>query len=509
MRAQLGTAAIAAAAMLLAACGGGTDSGAPSAGEDGGVLRIGINAGPLSLDPAKDGTGIPSTVRSLAYEPLLYFEADGGIEAALATEWGYTDETFTTFELTLRDDAVFSDATPVDAAAVAAWLEYVNGAGGPTVALMGLDRAEAVDDRTVRMHLAEPNPIVAQLLSDWSPWGAVASPEALADPAGLATATSGAGPYMLDENASVEGDHYTYVPNPHYVDADAVEFDRVEVKVIPDANSMLQSIRAGQLDAAFGDPATAAAAAAAGLNVVSEDSGSTGLVILDRAGTVAAPLADLRVRQAMNHAIDHEAVAQALVGEFGSASSEQQTSDGFDPAYQDHYEYDPDKARALLADAGYPDGFTVKVLTQGASGSLGDPVARAMAKYLQDVGITLDITTGGADYFTQVASGEYPVIQMLMGNSFTWVRHQYIFAPTGFFNVFKPEDEGLDDIIAGLAGTTDQSAIWLEMSRYWTEQAYFVPVVIAQGIWYAVDGLDGLALSYQRNYPSVREWRRS
>jgi peptide/nickel transport system substrate-binding protein len=500
--------ALMAAAALLAACGGANGRDL-SEGQSGGVLRIGVNAGPLSLDPAKDGTGTPSTVRSLAYEPLMYFEADGNITPALATKWGYTDKSFKTFEFTLREDAMFSDGTKVDAQAVKGWFDYFKETAGPTVALMGLDSAEAVDDHTVRMRLAAPNPIVPQLLSDWSPWGAVASPKAVVNPDGLATDTDGAGPYMLDEGASVEGDHYTYVPNPHYFDADAVELDRVEVKVIADPNSMLQSIKAGQLDTALGDPVTAASAEAASLRVVSEDSGSTGFVILDREGITAPPLGDVRVRQAMNYAIDRAAIAKALVGEFGSASSEQQTADGFDPAYQDYYDYDPDKARRLLAEAGYADGFTVKVLSQGASGSLGDPVARTMAKYLQEVGIKLDITTGGSDFFTKVATGDYPMIQMLMGNSFTWVRYQYIFAPGGFFNVFKAQDEGLDRIVAELTKMADLSATWVKMSHYWTEQAFFVPALITQGVWYVAEGFEGVTLSYQRNYPSVREWHRS
>lgn len=494
------------AVALLVACGGGNAEGG---GESDGVLRIGVNAGPLSLDPAKDGTGTPSTVRSLAYEPLMYFEADGTITAALATDWRYVGGSYETFEFTLRDDAVFSDGTKLDAQATKEWLDYFKETGGPTVALMGLGSAEVVDERTVRMHLMAPNPIVPQLLSDWSPWGAVASPKAVKNPDGLATDTIGAGPYMLDEDASVEGDHYTYVPNPNYFDANAVKFDRVEVMVIADSNSMLQSIQAGQLDAALGDPATAASAEAANLNVISEDSGSTGFVILDREGTTASPLGDVRVRQAMNYAIDHDVIAEALVGEYGSATSEQQTADGFDPAYQDYYEYDPDKASQLLAEAGYPNGFTVKVLTQGASGTLGDPVARAMAKYLQEVGIKLDITTGGSDFFTQVATGDYPMIQMLMGNSFTWVRHQYIFAQGGFFNVFKAQDEDLDRIVEESTRTTNHSDVWLKMSHYWTEQAYFVPVVITEGVWYVTEGLEGVGLSYQRNYPSVREWHRS
>lgn len=497
--------AVALSASLLVACGG--SSGTEPAG--GAVLRVGVNVAPLSLDPSKDGTGTPSTVRSLAYEPLMYMNTDGTVSPALATEWGYTDDSLTTFEFTLRDDAKFSDGTAVNAEAVKRWFEYFVQSGGPTVSLMSFKSAEVVNQLTVRMHLSAPNPIVPKLLSDLSPWGAVAAPDAVAHPKTLALSTNGAGPYKLDDDASVEGDTYTYVPNPHYFDPEAVEFERVEVKVIADSNSMLQSIQAGQLDAAVGDPATAASAETSGLTVIAEDSGSTGLLILDREGAAAAPLGDIRVRRAMNYAIDRAAVAKALVGKYGTPSSEQQTADGFDSAYQDHYRYDPERARELMAEAGYENGFTIKVLSQGSAGSLGDPVARAMAKYLQDIGIKLDITTRDADFFTEMSSGKYPMIQMLMDNSLTWVRHQYIFTATSFFNVYDAKDAKLADLMASATEATDSSQIWTEISRYWTEQAYFVPAFIVQRVWYVAEGLEGVEFSYQRAYPSIREWQRS
>lgn len=496
--------ALALGASLLAACGG--SSSTETVG--GGALQVGVNVAPLSLDPSKDGTGTPSTVRSLAYEPLMYMSTDGTVSPALATRWGYTDDSLTTFEFTLRDDAKFSDGTAVDAEAVKLWFEYFVESGGPTVSLMSFESAEVVDDLTVRMHLSAPNPIVPQLLSDLSPWGAVAAPDAVANPKSLALSTNGAGPYKLDEGASVEGATYTYVPNPHYFNPDAVEFERVEVKVIADSNSMLQSIKAGQLDAAVGDPATAASAESSGLTVVAEDSGSTGLMILDREGA-ATPLGDVRVRRAMNYAIDRAAIANALVGEFGTPSSEQQTADGFDPKFQDHYKYDPKRARELMAEAGYEDGFTIKVLSQSSAGSLGDPVARAMAKYLQDIGIELEITARDADFFTEMSSGDYPVIQMLMDNSLTWVRYQYIFTASSFFNVFDAKDAKLADLMVSATEATDPSEIWKEISRYWTERAYFVPAFTTQRVWYVADGLEGVEFSYQRAYPSIREWQRS
>src|SRR5262249_27810176 len=144
----------------------------------------------------------------------------------------------------------FADGTPVDANAVAGWLTWyskTNGAYGPA---MGPNpQFTAVGQWKVRARLAVPVPNFFQLASDTGPYfGQVASPRCVADTTQFATGTCGAGPFKLDPAQTVAGDHYTYVPNPYYYDANSIKYGEVDLKVILVISSLVQALEAGQLD---------------------------------------------------------------------------------------------------------------------------------------------------------------------------------------------------------------------------------------------------------------------
>ena len=115
-------------------------------------------------------------------------------------------------------------------------------------------------------------------------FAAVRSPET------IDLGTAGAGPYMLVPDESVPFDTYTFVPNPHYWNAGRVHWDEVVVRVIPNSSSMIEAIRAGQVHAAHGDATTMAAAADAGITVLAAPQLMVGLNLMDRGGTLSAPL---------------------------------------------------------------------------------------------------------------------------------------------------------------------------------------------------------------------------
>ncbi len=500
---------IVAALLTLVACGGSPATSNPAAGDR--TLTIGLNAGPTTLDPAKDGTNNYLIVRPLTNAALIHMNPDGSFSPGLATQWRYLGTGNTDFELTLRQDARFSDGSPVNAAAVKTWLDYFAKANGPNLSFMGTIRSvDTVGDWTVQIHLASPNPIIPWTLSDQNNWGALSSPAAVADPGTLGSRTVGAGPYMLDPTDTVAGDHYTYVPNPYYHDKSAVHFNKIIAKIIPTPSSLVQAINSGQVDVAVGDPSTARAASPRVVDIVHAPTAQW-LLALDNGGVLAKPLADPRVRQALNYAIDRPAIVKAIVGEYGSPTAEIGSSDGYDPAYSDHYPYDPAKAKALLAEAGYPQGFSATILVQGAAGNLGRPLVQATVKYFNDIGVQLTLDTAGtqAEWTQKLqANTTYPILHAgLVPTRSMWLQYGLYLKAKGIYNKLGTwSDPTVDQLWNTGQVAADPGPSWQQISRRATDQAYFVPILFADSIFYVAKHIKGVTPTAHRQVPIATEW---
>lgn len=487
-------------AMVLAGCASPSDEDSGSA-----VLRIGIQVDFAGLNPATGRADRP--IRPLMYEPLVQVAADGEMVPGLATEWRSSEEN-RVWEFGLRPDVKFSDGSALTADVIKDWFEYFAATKGPFVARMGEVRSvEVVDELTVRIELAEPNPIVPNVLAI-NNWGSVASPEAIADPAILDTESRGAGPYRLDTSRTVSGDTYVLVPNEHYYDPEKIEFDEIEVKVIGSPTSMLQAIQAGQLDVAIGHPSTASAAEKAGLNVIAVPGYVQAFLFTDASGTQSPALGDLRVRQALNYAIDREAVATALAGEYGAATSEVASTDGWVPEYQDYFAYDPGRAQELLDEAGYGDGFTLRILETSDKSNL----TQAVASYLSEVGVELDVTTASSnsDYVRLLQEQTFEIVgQELPGDGSAWYLHLGALAKGSLFNYTGWTDPELEGIVSEGAVAEDGTAQWEAFSRHVTENALFFPIYRQDAIYYVSKSVDGVSWTDRAGFPLVMDWTRA
>lgn len=504
--------ALAFAVVALAACGGGSnDNGGSASNGPKPTLTIGVSGGPGSLNPATEANDFGSVItREIADETLLRIDQDGTVKPALAESFGFVGSGNTTFELRLRRDARFSDGAPVDAAAVTTWLEYFPKGRGSNVAWLGLVRSiEAVDRYTVRITLAAPNPALPLVLTEYSNWGFVQSPRAVARPNLLGARTYGAGPYTLDAAQSAPGDHYTFVPNTYYYDRAAIRYSKITVKVIRDNSSMLAAAQTGQVDVAQGTPPTGEAAEKAGLNVVRAPQSNALFVFTDPTGAIVRPFGDVRVRQALNYAIDRRALTQAVLGKYGEASSEPLSSDGFDPAYQDHYTYDPAKARALLAAAGYPDGFEINML--GLNVGFGGQLTQAVAADLTKVGIKVrtSLPADIGEYITQVLSGRFPVIEIpVTGRPMSLLYESFLTKEGNIWNPIRYTDPEIDNLY-NRARTLDPEAaapVWQELSRVITDKARFMPVFNFDSMVYVSDKVDGVEIGARGWVPNPTTW---
>jgi peptide/nickel transport system substrate-binding protein len=446
------TAAVAATALVLAGCSGGGSSNASDDGEPD-VLRVVSVTPPVSLDPYLQNVDpVNIWFIALAYDPLIRVDGDGEFVPDLAESWEYVDDEAKQLELTLRDGVKFSDGTDMTAEGVAASLTYaiesgVNGAAwlgeGTTVTASGED--------TVLITSQESNPSLPQLLTQRVLLGSVISEEALADPSQLLNGTYGAGPYTLDAEETVADSSYVYVPNEHYWDQDKIKWDRIEINVVQNTAAALQAVQGGQADLFRGDTPTGESAAAAGLEVLGVPMGLLGMNYIDYRGEIAPELADVRVRQALNYAIDRDAIAEAVYGEWGSAGGALalEGTVGYDEDVQDTYEYDPEKAKELLEEAGYSDGFSVDVAYVTSVQS--DTLVQAVAADWAEIGVTANLVnfTDAGQAVSEITAKKYPIAYYGYGQLPPYIVARSFFA--GGANQYNPWDSTDPELQAMLA----------------------------------------------------------
>ncbi len=477
----------------------------------GGTLAFGVVAGPPSLNP---GIGDPAfaALYQWAYDSLIVLQPDGTFAPNLAVDFGYTDDRNMRYELTLREGVKFSDGTDLDAEALKGYFEYVQ--SQPTSLALLFARVasiEVIGPHSLGLELSEPDPGLNFAFAQGFGGGNVISPAALASPETLDLGTAGAGPYMLVPEESVPNDTYTFVPNLHYWNPGRVHWDEVVVRVIPNSSSIIEALRAGQLQAAQGDATTMTAAAEAGITVVGAPMSIVGINLVDREGTLSAPLGDVRVRRALNHAVDRDAVAAALLGDSRFALSQYALVGhrGYDPALDEVNAYDPERARQLLDDAGYGEGVTIEVLDASLIGL--DILVQAIAGQLTEVGVTLDRTTVAdpTAYFTGMVTAQYPAVALFYGVSSMQGYKAFFIDPSGPFNPFGTVDPEIDALYAEYYSTTgDTSAIERQINARLVDQAWVLPVMGSPLPWYLAEGLTGIeATSANSSIPTLVDIR--
>ncbi|HTI21610.1 MAG TPA: ABC transporter substrate-binding protein [Kutzneria sp.] len=491
---------------LLVATGlAGAACGSPGAPETGGVLRIGQFFPPTSLDPAKAG-GESQLFLQPAYDPLIYRAPDGSYQPRLATSWGYLGKDNKTFQLTLRQGVVFSDGSPLTAAAVKAGLEHFQSSAGQVAAFLRPITSIEADGQVLRLSCDQPHPLLPMVFTQDFLAGDVISGAALTTSDQLATRTFGAGPYVLLPEETVSGDHYAYGPNPKCWNAQARRFDKIVVKVLPNENTALAALKTAQVDAVIGTYAIADGARAAGLGIATNPDIVIGLQLNDRTGALCRPLGDVRVRQALNFAVDRQKITAALLGGYGIAT-EQPAAPGQD-GWNDtnFYRHDPDRARGLLRDAGYPNGFSLAAVIPSAPAAPAD-MAQAIASDLEQVGVTLQIAAKEPTA-ANAALTQYPV--SIMG----WGVLPVYFMGRGLWlrdavgmNPFHSSDPTLEDLDRRAAAADERTRADLDRQivRRVVELGWFLPICLSPQFLFHRNTVDVEAVR-DRPFPSVVAW---
>lgn len=405
-------AAVSCTALALAGCAGaGTASTSSKSG--GATLTLGANNPPPSLNPVLQNVDPwDNWFINLAYDPLIRATGSGALVPDLATQWGYTDSDNTSFQLTLRKGVKFSDGEPLTGQAVAASLNYAikDGVNGPNW-LSSVSSVTAPSADTVLIKTKVPNGSLPFLLSQRLLMGSIIAPKGIADPSLLKTETLGVGPYVLDQSATVANSSYVYVPNKSYWNQAEIHFKKVVIQVVSSATSALESLKNGQLDIFTGDSATGQAALNDKLGVATTPFGLFGVNYDDRNGTQVKALGSAQVREALSYAINRPEIAKAVFGNFGTPDADLTVPGfaGYSAATANAFQYNPAKARQLLAQAGYAKGFSFNMAT--TTDANANVMAQAIVQDWAAIGVKANLTTYSDDnqLISAILAHKYPV----------------------------------------------------------------------------------------------------
>ena len=359
-----------------------------SIAEAAGVLTIGRREDSTTFDPIKTAQNIDFWVFSNVYDVLVRVDKSGSkLEPGLAESWAVSEDGLT-YTLKIRD-AKFSDGSPLTAADAAFSLLRIRDDEGSlwSDSYTVIDTAEATDDRTLVIKLKTPSaPFLSTLAMPGASILSKAGMESLGAEA-YAENPIASGAFTLKEWR--RGDRVILAKNPNFWEADRVQLDGVEWISVPDDNTRMLNVQAGELDAAIFVPFSRVAELKKDANLIVHTDPSTRedhLLINHEKGA----LGKKEVRQALDMAIDKQAIIDTVTFGLGEVAN------SFVPKgalyyYADNLRrpYDPEKAKQMLADAGASD-LTLNYVVR-AGDEIVEQTVVLLQQQLAKAGVTVNI----------------------------------------------------------------------------------------------------------------------
>lgn len=367
-----------AAAWLLAGC-------APTAlpPDDTLVIGFGVSLTSNFFDPGlTPGTGIPLLLQYAQHDALVRPVRGEASAPSLAERWSRSDDGLV-YDFHLRPGLRFQNGDPLTAEDVKFSFERYQGSGARLLKHK-VASVDVVDPLHVRFHLHRPWPDFMTFYGTTASGAGWVVPKAYIERVGdegFRRAPIGAGPYRLVSFRP--GVEFVFEASPHYW-RKPPNIRRIVIKVIPDAATRLAAISRGEIDVAYGlsDALAKEAQRTPGLTLKTAKIPVSNFAVFASLYDADSPWRDARVREAANLALDRATINEALYLGLGRESSSIIPSDM--PFYWDppRYPYDPERARQLLAEAGYPDGFD-----GGELHAENSDFSEMVQSYLGEVGI--------------------------------------------------------------------------------------------------------------------------
>lgn len=404
---------------ILSGCGTSSGDVAGSAASSSSQSISSIEDGTVIIGRAYDVAGMDpgflsenAQVVSNIYDTLVMRDSDEKTIPGLATEWKQVDDL--TWEFKLREGVTFHNGEAFNADCVKYSIDRVLNPdnNSPCASYIStVESVEVMDDYTVRIHTFKADPLLATRFSRY--------PTQIVPPAyteevgqsGLAANPVGTGPYKFvswtkDQEVVLEANADYWGGEP--------EVKKVIFRSIPETSTRVSALLNGEIDIAVSLDSS---------NMERlENADNAGLSTVEAAGNTVYiglkcdtnPLNDVRVRQALNYAIDVDAIVSNVLG--GTAVATDSLIGPADFGYSGDwnvYTYDPEKAKSLLAEAGYPNGFEMTMDTVNWYMNDTD-VGQAIAGYLDAVGVKVTVNpVESSVYRTNVPNGEQNPMYML------------------------------------------------------------------------------------------------
>jgi peptide/nickel transport system substrate-binding protein len=451
----------------------------PQEGPEGTLVRA-LTTFPNSLDLPQCAERNASTTAWHMYDTLVWVNEEGILEPALAEDWDVSEDG-SEYTFYLRQDVTFHNGEPFNADAVVFSWERAKDAGFEYSNLWQLaTTVEKVDDYTVKITTDGPDALFLTTVADnW----AIVPPGYLQEVGqeGFDEHPVGTGPFVFVE--WVKGERIVMQANPDYWRESAPKIENLIFRPIPESATRAAAIQTGEVDivtrlsseeaqSLLGVPnVTVIKYAQARVYYIAFNNMTTG---------VGQPTEDPLVRQAMNYAVDVDAIIDSLFDGFAKpAIGFVATGElGYDNA--EPFGYDPDKARDLLAQAGFPDGFEMDMACPAGAYTHFEEVCEAIAGYLGEVGIQIDLEIMESGHYWELeAAKELPP---LFGDSWSATDgeayRRLIGALGGEEAAYSSwSDDEIIDMLHEIKSTVDQqerAKLYGELQQYMRDDPPFI-----------------------------------
>ncbi len=472
------------------------------------VLRIGIGIDADTLFPASGTTTTVFNIMRMMFETLFRVDEHGKIQPQLATNYTVSSDGLV-YTIKLRRGVRFHDGTPFNASAVKFTFEKLL---DPNIVmptrgyLKPLKEVRVIDDYTVEFRLKQPYaPFIGVLAMGSMAIFSPSSFQKLGDKVSKEPQGLGTGPYKFSQ--WIRGEKIVLVRNDDYWGPKPF-FDKVVFYVIPDAQTREAKLLSGELDLIIQPPSADIQRLENQPHIVVLKTLSTRVMYIG-INTQYGPLRDKKVRKALNYAVDKEALIKNVL--FGLGGEMDSPLPSFSIGYRrlPAYSYDPDKARELLKEAGYPNGFKITLYTPVGRYLFDKEVAQAIGQYLRDVGLDVEVKPV-ADWPTYVHMVLAPLnkteLQLfLLGwaptipdpHFYLYQRfHSSQWPPHGFNNFFykNPEVDRLLDEGVKTPDEAKRDGIYAEASRLIWDDAPNIFLYLQYFVVVHTDKLEGVKL---------------
>jgi peptide/nickel transport system substrate-binding protein len=425
------------------------------AGKQDNSIRFGNQEVLENVDPYFNNTRLGVIVGQHVWDTLVYRDPENNqYKGQLATGWKWVDDRTLDFEL--RRGVKFHDGTPFDADDVVYTLNFISKQENKVVNqqyVSWIDRGEKIDTYKVRLISKRPFPAALDYLSQYIPIHPHAYYAAVG-PKGMNEKPVGTGPFRVVEHAigkfvRLERNRDYFAESPKL----QPRVDKVEIRFIPDQQTRTAEMLSGGLDFMMAVPVDIAdqMTAVPFLNVQPGETQRVAFLHLNTTERTHAPvLRDARVRQAIFHAIDRDKMVSSIVGKGARVLHTLCSAAQFGCTDEDvvRYEYDPQKSKQLLAEAGHPDGFEIDLYAYRDRQQ-----TEALINYLRAVGIKANMQfMQFAAMREQVRSGKASFAHETWGTLVNDVS-----AMTSIFFKFTPDDTNRDEAVRELLERGDSS----------------------------------------------------